>query len=353
MSTNVWSSCPLGPKKVDFQKEPKKFTTDVRNWMCEKIKEGFLDYEILHQRFNIPNDTLRRWNFKYRRNGTCRAEMGRPSFLSQDSLEEVKQYLQGNEYSIRDREFKDKVKQLHIKELSKIEDVNEALVSTPSRRTMGRIDRAIGARIAVAEVTTNARAEACADIRNFVSFAAAAFLMRFVSRYLTFNADCTQFHITGAGTAKETVHYIPEEDENGKVKRAHHQVVPKKGESQDLTSFFVKWFAIVNAGGQSGTPVFIVSDPGMKDGDFQPYLVDGLGYKPGANEKWQGWLVFSKTRCPPPAFYRWFFKNILIEFAKSCKASFQIDEEHDQVWMTLDGEMIQIEGFLFDDETIS
>lgn len=347
----LWSKCPLGPRKEDYSGRIGDVGENARNWFCEKIQSGELEYADIHNRFGIPTGNLYRWVSVWKEKGCVKVGQGARARFNPDMKQEAKDFLRGKTYSVTGKEFKAKLKDLLLEDAKKKDpDFLPSKIKSPSKRAQGRLEAELAIKTANAEKTTNARAEACADIRNFVTYAAAAWMMRDINRYLCFNADATQFCISGAGTSKEKVKWVQEEDEDGNKIKPHHQVVPEKGAANDLTSFFVKWFALVNAGGHCATPVFIVADPAMPKDKFDAYPVDGLGFEKGAG-KYMGWLVFCQTRCPPVAFYKWFFETVLVQFRDDMVGCWDLGPDEDQGWLTLDGEMIQIEPFLFDSET--
>ena len=164
------------------------------------------------------------------------------------------------------------------------------------------------------------------------------------------NADASQFCISGAGTKRDEVKYISELDEDGKILKAHHKVMPEKGANRELTAFFIKWMALVSASGHVGTPVYIIADPDMPADEIDYYEVDGLGYQPGSSGKYQAWLVFSQTRCPPPQFYKWYIMVVVVAFVIDQRNRFAAEDEKEKAWLTLDGEAVQIEPLLHDEE---
>jgi hypothetical protein len=61
----------------------------------------------------------------------------------------------------------------------------------------------------------------------------------------------------------------------------------------------------------------VIADASMNDSEFKYHLVEGLGNNNGADSA--GWLVFTKTRACNPEFYRWFAKEVVVNFVKTCR----------------------------------
>jgi hypothetical protein len=181
--------------------------------------------------------------------------------------------------------------------------VQKAVASTAlyvkpiSRRTLGRIKEELDVHGGNSEVTTTARMEAVADVRNALSFAVMnACCVPISTPELIINVDATQFtcgDVKGSGIEAA---YVGKRPRNLKVE-------PVKGASS-LTEFFIKYYATINANGGRARPIYILKDAAMKDGEIRVHEVTGIGARTHPGEA--GFLVFCKSLVPKLDFYKWY-----------------------------------------------
>ena len=93
-----------------------------------------------------------------------------------------------------------------------------------------------------------------------------------------------------------------------------HKRVRKLAGDKGITSYFIKWFAVINAFGNTSDPVFIVADNNMKENIIDIHEIPGLGIDS------KGYVVFCKTRCGNKEFLEWFNEVILIKFIKDIRS---------------------------------
>jgi hypothetical protein len=73
-----------------------------------------------------------------------------------------------------------------------------------------------------------------------------------------------------------------------------------------------------NAAGEVAAPVFLVSDDSLGPEEFpEPIKCGDLGGTSDINS--YGWLCFTKTRNGNKSFYKWFAKEVVVEFVKQVR----------------------------------
>ncbi|KAJ1386295.1 hypothetical protein B484DRAFT_410258 [Ochromonadaceae sp. CCMP2298] len=146
--------------------------------------------------------------------------------------------------------------------------------------------------------------EAVADVRNALSFTVInACCVPISTPELIINVDATQLtcgDVRGSGIEAA---YVGDRSRNFKVE-------PMRGEN-DLTEFFVEYYATINASGGRARPIYIIKDAAMKDGEIAVHEVTGIGA--GTHPGETGFLVFCKSRIPKLEFHKWYIRIILVQ----------------------------------------
>ena len=167
---------------------------------------------------------------------------------------------------------------------------------TVSIKYLNNIKSSIGFKNGNAEEKTVARAKAISDIRNMASFAAANhYIVPKVNYKLIINADATQFQLGGDSKRKTKVIHDIKRDTNIEPLK----VLPKNREA--LTAYFIKFYAIISAGGFLANPIYIIADDNMDPDDIDVHEISALGSSTSVHAK--GYLVFCKTRKLNKEFY--------------------------------------------------
>lgn len=187
-----------------------------------------------------------------------------------------------------------------------------------------------------AENGTAARIEACADMRNAVTFAAMNYAMAgVVNEHLILNFDSTQFTV-GEGKASsrsKACYTIKHEGKSIKV--------ASDGNSKGSTAFFIKYFLIMSAGGEVSVPVYVIADSAMDAKEYRAEKVPGLGLSVTDS---YGYLVFCHTRCCNTKFYDWLVRDVVVKFIDSLRSRYGIEDDG-LAWLQCDGEKTQIDVF--------
>ena len=216
----IFSFGRFGKRQVDLSNEI--LTVDEKNWIGQKIVDGHYKQYWVSKYYSISKQLVHKFTTSVKKGLSLKSNAVRPSFISLESKQEIRDFLQSGKYSKRTSEYSEKVHKLIEKEaLAKGQSTSQ--VHYPSRTTLGRLELELGIHTGNAEKTTDVRAIAVADVRNAVSFAAMNQLVsHLIDPHLILNADATQFSVGDTGAENEKVKYI------GKRGTKALKVEPKK-----------------------------------------------------------------------------------------------------------------------------
>ena len=173
---------------------------------------------------------------------------------------------------------------------------------------MRRLDKKLGIRDARAEATTVARANACASVRNAVSFAVMNKLMStVVPPQLQLNVDGSQFCVGSDDNGRVVVKY------SERVKDKSLKVLPEDGDGG--LRFSIKYYALIAAFGFAHDPVFVLADKTMDPEALDVHEVKGLGIANTMTDR--EYVVFCHSRVGNRAFSRWFVTTLLIPYIQA------------------------------------
>ena len=79
-----------------------------------------------------------------------------------------------------------------------------------------------------------------------------------------------------------------------------------KSDNQGITSYFIKFFCMVNAFGNTADPVFIVADDKMNEDEIDVHTITGC-----TTVKAKGYVVFCKSRAGNKQFFEWMGSSML------------------------------------------
>jgi hypothetical protein len=278
--------------------------------------------------------------YRKRKNLPLKQDNGRPRLLSDQQVASLKDEIEASSvyYSSVDtikNKFKDYVK-MNIKAKGKSTNSIVQLKNSNINRSFKRYMSDIGATKAVAEIGTMARYKAERDVFNAVSLACTNLGMEpLTNKYLTINCDATQFDV-GEKNGKVEVLFIGKRSElKGPLK------VNPSDSSNDGLAFFIKYYMIITASGSAGPPIFVIQDPRMPEEDIDKYPVPGLGLDSIS----VGYIVFSHSRVPNKAFYKWLFQEIMVNFVVLIRKQFKTTCTGKVAWLQMDGEVNQITIF--------
>jgi hypothetical protein len=171
-----------------------------------------------------------------------------------------------------------------------------------------------------------------------ISFAAANhYIVSKVHPTLIINADATQLNVGGNIMNKPKVKYLYRKRT---ISGQHLKVLKKSKEG--LTAMFIKYYLIISAGSFVASPIFIIADENMKDGEIDPYEIPGLGVGNSADSK--GYIIFCKKRTLCKCFYDWMNCEVFVLFVKEITKSQKLPD-NSVSYFTLDGEGTQMATF--------
>ena len=194
-------------------------------------------------------------------------------------------------------------------------------------------DKKLGLYNVILKKTTQARIKACNDVRNAVSFCAMNYLKEtVVPPELNFNVDFSQYNPTTADGTKTTAKVC------GSTKGHALKGGPTPG--QQLTAYFIKWYALISSSGIADDPLFVVGDDHMNPEDIDVHVVPGLSLSTHVGGR--GTVVFCHSRLCNQKFFHWWFLKKIIPFVRQVKEQFHYYAPTTPSWLTLDGEYCQI-----------
>jgi hypothetical protein len=220
------------------------------------------------------------------------------------------------------------------------------LTSSVHPQTMKQILRNVKATVEKGQSMTNARHKESKDIRNMVSMAVMnEAYAKFKAPQMIGNYDATQFILSG--TCEELLVTIKEDNYN-----MYKQDVPLSKVEDSKLCQAVKWMMLCNANGNLCNDVFLISDPSMKEDEFNCHQITGLSHNTDPSST--GWLCFCQTRVGNLKFFSWYLSTIVVSFINKCRSlvegsSKDVVQNNERFYIVADGEDIQIRPLEYDD----
>ncbi len=212
----------------------------------------------------------------------------------------------------------------------------EKLVKRQYAPKLSTIYRDIGAVIKLAEPSTDARAKACGDVVNFISFAAMNY--HFVSvlkmpPQLILNIDFTQFNVECTHQPIKVRILCPLPTTKAL------KVLPKKGDNSNGMGLNIKFYLLINTAGDMMDPLYLIANDNMSVEEFDWYKVKGLGIgtEPGSF----AYLYFCKTRSANKNFFNWLHTTVITAAVLRLQGVYGLANDT-LAWFQLDGEPCQI-----------
>mmetsp|Transcript_32984 Transcript_32984/g.45233 ORF Transcript_32984/g.45233 Transcript_32984/m.45233 type:complete len:589 (-) Transcript_32984:104-1870(-) len=329
-------SCPWGRRSPDLSKSV--LTCEEKTWIANEVISGSQTPAQLQTKYQISVFNIRRW-VRIVREGRTIQNGGRPTSISPNFFSNIEETLNKGQINVTSEEFRSTVNKFAIDTAQARRNIASSQVKLPSRRTLHRLEEKLGIKTGNAEFTTNARAIACADVRNAVSMCAAQHLMvPLTDHYLILNMDGTQYKTGCDSSKKEKVKY-----RNSPTKGKALKVLPSAGKKNNgITAFFIKHYMLMSAGGCCADPIFVIADDNMEKEQCDVHVVPGLGNSIDIANK--AYVVFTKTRCANAKFYEWFNSTVLVSFVSDLRRLRNLPDDS-MAWFQLDGEAIQIECY--------
>lgn len=309
---------------------------EQKTWIANRVINGLESARQLSDKYNIRVKTIYKW-VRLIKNGITLSPYGRPPIIAQEHLPKIKQFVDNHISGVPSAILNDEINKYAIATAQARRNISEAQVKCPSRRTLGTIHKQLKIKNGNAELTTNARAIACSDVRNAVSMCAAQHLMvPLVDHFLILNMDATQYTVGNSCSSTAKVNFTIRPSSGKSLQ------VTKDKKNSGITSYFIKHYLLISAGGIAADPVYIIADENMTKEDIDVHTVSGLGHGVGIENK--GYVVFAKTRCVNVKFYEWYNTAVLVQFIINIKAHRNLSNDS-VAWFQLDGEAVQIECY--------
>ena len=245
----------FGISKVDLSNEI--LTADEKNWLGQKIVDGHYKQSWVSKYYSISKQLVHKYTTSVKKGLALKFKAGRPSFISQESKEEIRNFLQSGKCSKRTSEYENKLQEVIEKE-ALAQGKSPSQVHYPSRSTIGRLELELVIHTGNAEKISDARAMAVADVGSAVSFATMNQLVvtPLIDPHLILNADATQFTVGDTGAEKEKLKYI------GKRGTKALKEEPRK-ENCGIVKYSIKYLLLISAAGYQSDPVYILADDFM------------------------------------------------------------------------------------------
>ena len=333
-------ACPWGRAKTNLNGVV--LTRYHKHWLGSRVVHEIFTTRELHLRFKIPLRTLQKYAKNVRDGIPLYESGGAPRIYDKQSCDIIKTACRDANYCLEDTVYKELLAEEAILSARR-RDAPLMENNGASKSTIKRLETRLYLKSGSGEATTSARAIACEDIRNAVSFAVMNHVMvPLTNPWNIANLDASQFTV-GNAKGKLTVWYCTDEDLEEEKKNDTTppqkclKIRPKK--ARGLVSFFIKYYLLIFADGTQAAPIYVVADKMMGDEDFDVYEVMGIGIGTDIGSK--GYVVFCKTRCGNKGFYRWLNDHFLLPMVQLKKELYG-DDAGDLIWFQLDGEPVQI-----------
>ena len=319
-----------------FQQYPRRhydliqyeLTGKEKEWIAKRIISGEKNVKELVRQYNLNKETILSWCKRINKGFNLRGKGGRPMLISPKKQEKLIDALSNKKYQTPKNVFKNLVNDIIVEQAT---ERGNSISSTTaaSTRTFKRYEKALHINSGNAEQTTNARMKATESVKNAVSFIAMNSLMLESTddddlicskSMLNLNVDATQFAVGYKGDQAVEVKYIGDEVKKNTSNDAL-KCEPVKGDNQ-IGLFTIKYYALVNAFGKTGKPIFVIAHDDMDEDDIDVYEVPGLSI--GTEISATGYVVFCKTRFCNDAFYTWLVKKHLVPWVQEIKETFHL-----------------------------
>lgn len=305
---------------------------DFKKWLAIMIVDFKEKPTVLSNRFDIPRSTIRSYVEHYKNNTPMYDDGGRPPIISAENASELISELSGKHIQTGKKHFSERFD--HFAQKTSLER-NESIqkqIKQVTDKTKSNFIKKHELETDNAELTTEARIEACEDVRNAITFAAMNAVVVPLSRpELIMNMDATSFQVGRCYGRPEKAVYKDKRSESVKM---------KGNKSNTGLPFSIKYYMLYTAKGDVAPPVYVIADHNLDKEDCSVYIVPGLGLTNLTN----GYVIFSHTRCGNEKMYEFLNVTIIREFVLNLRQYYGI-AEGPVAWLTLDGEARQIEVY--------
>ena len=333
----IYQYCPWGHSHPKLN--AKNLKLSEKKWLGQRVLHNPQAAHQLADRYGLDVKCLQQYARNITQKKGFQSANGRPKLLSDEEEQRLVGNLVNRTYQEADSSYLSMLQEGVNASLHARKDTSRD-AKPPSRRWRGRFEARNDIVSENAVVTTDARAVACADVRNAVSFAVMNQLVLQdykVKADLILNVDGTAFTVGKDAGRRERVKLV----RNKKPKNMPTKVRLQTNKPNRLP-YTQKAHILISAGGFQAAPIYIVPDSKMPKDDIDVHKVSGLGV--GTDVLNHGYVVFLQSRCGNAAFFTWFTEVVLVSFVQQIRQARGLGPG-DWAYLQLDGEDVQIKVY--------
>ncbi len=166
--------CPLPMRERNLQ--GKVIDGAMKSWMAEQVIEGHQTLTEMSNMFNRDHKVVRKYVEQVQKGYILHISKGRPPAVSEMQLESLRLMHADPHIKMTEKVWKKKVIEARQKTLEERNQPQGGVLEV-SRDILKVVETKLGVKKGTGQSTTEARAKACADVRNGVTFAAMNGLM--------------------------------------------------------------------------------------------------------------------------------------------------------------------------------
>ncbi len=310
-------------------------TSSQKKLICDEIDLGKVSMGVIASFIGHSKESIRRMRRRLREGLSSHNQAGRPPLLDQEreaKLRDVLNSKQEEKNSATVREAMGMVNRL-ARETEKARGKSPLSRHIADHKTIGKVLQSISAVKRKGQTTSNARAKASMDLRNFITMAAmnVAF-SEGLSWHCIANMDATLLLLRFDST--ESLIVFPCDDPPTRVETC-------------VNDIFIKQMFLTSASGRLAPPLFIMADESLSAEDFKVHSIPGLSFSLECTAS-IGYILVCKNRHGNPAAQRWIFTEYMVKFAKDQRLL--ANQPNSEFYLVMDGEAIQ--STTLDDEDV-
>ena len=317
-----------------------RLSTVQKTYIAYVVNDRGVSPTLLSKQLGISKSVIQKYAQVTLKGGVLQNTAGRPGVFDSPAKEIIKQKL-GGEKGIQVNTGE--AKKLYKEQLSSTAErrnLAPCQQKSPDPRTIKEFEKKHNIKDYVSEETSDAREEACGNIRNtvatIVQFHSASKLCSHPAQHLNF--DATQYSVGDKATkgAKKSKAKIIGKPQKGKSMKTRKEK-GKKG----LVSYFVKQYVAIQPTGGSAPLVYCLADSNMKEGEIDVHdVAAGLL---GLNDNDKSYVVFAKDRSMNTEFYKWYWRSVILPHSIEVRKKYGLEGK--LLCTNCDGEDQQIDCF--------
>ena len=309
-------------------------------WIAHMVNKKGVSPTELGRTLAISKSVIQKYAGAARKGLTLHKSGGRPTIFDSPAQKLIVDELGGEKRIQLSTDEVDNVYKINLQDTALRRNKAACQQKPPDKRTIANFEKKLGIKDYACEETSDARADACANIRNTVStvvqFNSANQLCSHSALHLNF--DATQYSVgdkATKGAKKSRCKMI------GKVQGNKSKKTRKSKGKKGQVGYFVKQYVGIQPTGTVAPLVYCLADNNMTDGTIDVHEVEpGLL---GLNSLDKSNVVFAKDRSMNSAFYQWFWRKVLIPHSVEVRKQYHLEDKLFSV--NCDGEDTQIDSF--------